>query len=155
MSTTKVGTRTTKTTPRKTAAAKSAAAKRGASAGKAASKAAPAPTRKPAPAKASPKAKAKPAAPEPAAPQAVKPPKTKLVRDSFTMPKPEYQVIDALKDRSAKAGRPLKKSEVLRAGIKALAAMSDDAFAAAIADVPTLKTGRPKSKKSSAPSQQE
>jgi len=76
-----------------------------------------------------------------------KPPKAKLVRDSFTMPKPEYLVIDALKQRSAQAGRPLKKSEVLRAGVKALAAMADADFAAAIANVPALKTGRPKSKK--------
>jgi hypothetical protein len=155
MSTSKVGTRTTKTTPRKTATAKSPAkspAPKRNAAGKAAAKA-PAPKKKPSPAKASPKPKAKPAVQ--AAPEAAKPPKTKLVRDSFTMPKPEYQVIDVLKERSAKAGRPLKKSEVLRAGIKALAAMPDAAFAVAIADVPVLKTGRPKSKKTSAPAQQE
>jgi hypothetical protein len=153
MSTSKVGTRTTKTTPRKTATAKSPAkspAPKRNAAGKAAAKA-PAPKKKPSPPKASPKAK--PAVQ--AAPETAKPPKTKLVRDSFTMPKPEYQVIDVLKERSAKAGRPLKKSEVLRAGIKALAAMPDAAFAVAIADVPVLKTGRPKSKKTSAPAQQE
>ncbi|RQP21956.1 hypothetical protein [Piscinibacter terrae] len=144
MSTTKVGSRaakTTKTTPRKAAAAKKPAAKPATS------------MKKPAPAKAAPQPKTQPATQ--AAPEAAKLPKTKLVRDSFTMPKPEYQVIDTLKDRSAKAGRPLKKSEVLRAGIKALAAMSDEAFAVAIADVPALKTGRPKSKKPSAPAQQE
>jgi hypothetical protein len=153
MSTSKVGTRTTKTTPRKTATAKSPAkspAPKRNAAGKAAAKA-PAPKKKPSPPKASPKAK--PAVQ--AAPETAKPPKTKLVRDSFTMPKPEYQVIDVLKERSAKAGRPLKKSEVMRAGIKALAAMPDAAFAVAIADVPVLKTGRPKSKKTSAPAQQE
>ena len=93
-------------------------------------------------------AKAKPATK--AAPAAAKPPKAKLVRDSFTMPRAEYLAIDALKQRSAKAGRPLKKSEVLRAGIKALAAMSDADFMASIASVPVLKTGRPKSKKPSA-----
>jgi hypothetical protein len=80
-----------------------------------------------------------------------KPPKNKLVRDSFTMPKPEYVVIDSLKQRSAQAGRPLKKSEVLRAGVKALAAMADAEFAAAIANVQVLKTGRPKSKKAAEP----
>ena len=104
-------------------------------------------------AKTPPQSKAKPQVP--AVPEAAKLPKTKLVRDSFTMPKPEYQVIDALKLRSVKAGRPLKKSEVLRAGIKALVAMSDAAFAAAIADVPILKTGRPKSKKPASPAAQE
>ncbi len=80
--------------------------------------------------------------------------KTKLVRDSFTMPKSEYAVIDSLKQRSAQAGRPLKKSEVLRAGVKALAAMADADFAAAIGNVQALKTGRPKSKKAAEPDSQ-
>ena len=86
-----------------------------------------------------------PAAAAPAA--AVKPPKNKLVRDSFTMPKLEYAVIESLKQRGAALAKPLKKSEVLRAGIKALAAMSDDQFTAAVAAVPAIKTGRPKTKK--------
>jgi hypothetical protein len=38
----------------------------------------------------------------------------------------------------------VKKSELLRAGIKALAAMGDAAFAAALGNVPAIKTGRPK-----------
>jgi hypothetical protein len=76
-----------------------------------------------------------------------KPNKPKLVRDSFTMPKAEYQVIDQLKRRSAQLARPAKKSELLRAGLKALVAMDDAAFAAAIHAVPVIKTGRPKSKK--------
>jgi hypothetical protein len=37
----------------------------------------------------------------------------------------------------------IKKSELLRAGIMALAAMSDSAFVAALKSVPTIKTGRP------------
>jgi hypothetical protein len=75
------------------------------------------------------------------------PHKPKLVRDSFTMPKSEYQAIDQLKQRSANLARPAKKSELLRAGLKALVAMDDAAFAAAIHAVPAIKTGRPKSKK--------
>lgn len=73
-----------------------------------------------------------------------KPKKPKLVRDSFTIPKAEYAVLDDLKRRSALLIQPAKKSELLRAGIKALAAMSDTALAAALAAVPTIKTGRPK-----------
>jgi Ca2+-dependent lipid-binding protein len=69
--------------------------------------------------------------------------KPKLVRDSFTIPKTEYAVLDALKQRAAKAGAPAKKSELLRAGIKALAGLDDAAFAAALAAVPAVKTGRP------------
>ena len=106
------------------------------------------PTRKAAPAKpaATPAAKrtaqataanaAKTAKPE-------KPKKPKLVRDSFTIPKAEYAVLDQLKKRAAQSGTPAKKSEVLRAGLKALAGMEDAAFVAALGAVPALKTGRP------------
>ena len=73
----------------------------------------------------------------------VKAKKPKLVRDSFTIPKAEYTVLDDLKLRSIALAQPIKKSELLRAGIKALAAMSDAAFQAALKAVPTIKTGRP------------
>jgi hypothetical protein len=69
--------------------------------------------------------------------------KPKLVRDSFTIPKPEYVVLDELKQRGARLARPVKKSELIRAGIKALAAMTDSAFLAAVSAVPAIKTGRP------------
>jgi hypothetical protein len=69
--------------------------------------------------------------------------KPKLIRDSFTIPKAEYLVIEALKERAGKLSRAAKKSELLRAGIKALAAMSDTAFLSALTAVPTIKTGRP------------
>lgn len=98
-------------------------------------------------AKAARRAKPAPAAPAAAAPAAkepAKPAKVKLVRDSFTIPKTEYAAIDELKKRAAKAALPSKKSEVIRAGLLALAAMSDAAFQAAMSRVPMLKTGRPK-----------
>ena len=69
--------------------------------------------------------------------------KPKMIRDSFTIPKTEYVVIDALKERAGKLSRAAKTSELLRAGVKALAAMSDAAFLAALTAVPTIKTGRP------------
>lgn len=69
--------------------------------------------------------------------------KPKLVRDSFTIPKTEYQVLEDLKLRAGKLGRPAKKSEVLRAGVMALAGLGDAAFLAAITGVPAIKTGRP------------
>jgi len=69
--------------------------------------------------------------------------KPKLVRDSFTMPEEEYAVIDALKRRCLASGVAAKKSEILRAGIKALAAMSETKLAAAIKSLPPIKTGRP------------
>jgi hypothetical protein len=69
--------------------------------------------------------------------------KPKLVRDSFTIPKIEYAVLEEMKLRAAKLGRPTKKSEVLRAGVQALAAMGDAAFLACVGAVPAVKTGRP------------
>ena len=93
------------------------------------------------------------AKPAPAAPVAVAAPtvkakvaktkKPKLVRHSLTIPKPEYEVLTALKQRSATLGHPTRKSELLRAGIKALAAMQDAALSSALAAVPAIKTGRP------------
>ncbi len=97
---------------------------------------------KPAPKKPATKAAAKPAATvAPAKPPKLK--KPKMVRDSFTFPKAEYAVLDGLKMRAAKLGSPAKKTELLRAGIKAIAAMQDAAFVAALKSVPSLKTGRP------------
>jgi hypothetical protein len=73
----------------------------------------------------------------------VKPIKHKLVRDSFTIPKDEYQVLGELKTRMVKLMQPAKKSELLRAGLKALGAMSDAALKKALLAVPAIKTGRP------------
>ena len=69
--------------------------------------------------------------------------KPKMVRDSLTIPKLEYAVLDVLKLRAAKLAQPAKKTELIRAGIKAIAALSDAAFLAALRAVPSLKTGRP------------
>ena len=69
--------------------------------------------------------------------------KPKLVRDSFTIPKLEYLILDQLKQRSGELGCAVKKSELIRAGIKALAEMPDASFLTAVKAVPTIKTGRP------------
>ena len=124
-----------KSTPKAVKAAPTTVAK---PAAKPAVKQAAKPAAKPVPKQATAKTPAKPAAPkEP------KEKKIKMVRDSFTMPKPEFAVLDVLKIRAAKMGSPVKKTELLRAGIKALAAMSDVAFLASVRAVPSLKTGRP------------
>jgi hypothetical protein len=74
----------------------------------------------------------------------IKPKKPKLVRDSFTIPKDEYAVIETLKQRAATLAQPVKKSELLRAGLKVLAGLSDAALRSALQAVPSIKTGRPK-----------
>lgn len=146
-----------KTTPlkaasRKTTASKSAArpAAKVAKAGQAAPTQVPAVRKRSAAAapaaSATPKAADRPA--KSARPQKVekveKPKKPKLVRDSYTIPKAEYQAMEALKQRATALGQPPKKSEILRAGIMALAGLSDAALLAALAAVPAIKTGRPK-----------
>lgn len=81
-----------------------------------------------------------------AKPAKEKTPKLKMERDSFTMPKTEYAQFYVLKDRLTKLGQPAKKSELLRAGIMQLSAMTDTALKAALSKVPAIKTGRPKKK---------
>jgi len=78
----------------------------------------------------------------PAKPPKVK--KPKLVRDSFTIPKDEYTALADLKQRCTRLEHPAKKSELLRAGIKALTGLSDKSLLAALKAVPSIKTGRPK-----------
>jgi len=67
----------------------------------------------------------------------------KLVRDSFTIPRSEYTLLQDLKLRAARLGQPAKKSEVLRAGIQALQGLDDATLLAVLASVPVIKTGRP------------
>jgi hypothetical protein len=69
--------------------------------------------------------------------------KPKLVRDSFTFPKDEYQAIAGLKQKALGLKHSAKKSEILRAGLKLLSSLNDKAFLAALNNVPALKTGRP------------
>jgi hypothetical protein len=77
--------------------------------------------------------------------------KAKLVRDSFTIPKTEYAAIDTLKNRAVALGTSIKKSELLRAGLMALQALSDAAYKRALGAVPALKTGRPAAEVKPAP----
>lgn len=69
--------------------------------------------------------------------------KEKVVRDSFTMPKADYEKLSILKRKCLDAGVAVKKSELLRAGLKLLESTSEKRLLAAIAAVETVKTGRP------------
>ena len=84
-------------------------------------------------------ARSKPAVKEPA-----KQPKAKVVHDSFSMPKTEYRKIAEIKEVCIKAGLHVKKSEVLRAGLKALGEMNEAQLKSAIAGLEKVVTGRPK-----------
>ena len=69
----------------------------------------------------------------------------KPVRDSFTMPEADFALIAALKARMLSAKRETKKSELLRAGLHALAALDNAALLAALGKLAPVKVGRPKS----------
>ena len=76
-------------------------------------------------------------------PKALKKPKLKVVRDSFTMPHSEYLKIAEIKAIGLKAGLQVKKSEVLRAGVIALCAMDEAQLKQALSGLDKIKTGRP------------
>jgi hypothetical protein len=71
-------------------------------------------------------------------------PKPKLVRDSFTMPQADFALVALLKERALDFKRPTKKSELLRAGLHALAALDNAALRSALEALAPLKPGRPK-----------
>jgi hypothetical protein len=75
---------------------------------------------------------------------ATKTKKVKLVRDSFTMPANEYQILQDTKKASLKAGFEIKKSDLLRIGVGLLKTLSVTQLAAARAALTTLHAGRPK-----------
>ena len=110
-------------------------------------KPAPASTAQPSVGKPAVKAKSPAVAPtKPATPSTGKPAKAKqkLVRDSFTMPQSDFELIDVLKQRAMNFRHAVKKSELLRAGLQVLAALPDVQLEKALARITPLKTGRPK-----------
>ena len=73
-----------------------------------------------------------------------KPKKVKMIRDSFTMPSFDYALIAALKLKALGSKTVLKKSELLRAGLHALAKLEAKQLVALVATLAVVKTGRPK-----------
>ncbi|MFX1763527.1 hypothetical protein PWP93_13140 [Paraburkholderia sp. A1RI-2L] len=69
--------------------------------------------------------------------------KEKVIRDSFTMPKADYERIALLKRKCLEAGVAVKKSELLRAGLQLLDSASSKRLVAAISALEAVKTGRP------------
>lgn len=90
-----------------------------------------------APQKAAPKPKAAKVAP-------TRPPKIKMVRDSFTFPDTEHKRLVEMKKRLIALGTEVKKGELVRAGLELLAALDNPKLLKAVAGVEKLKTGRPK-----------
>jgi hypothetical protein len=76
--------------------------------------------------------------------QAAHPPRPKLVRGSFTMTESDFDVIAALKAKVIASKRVAKKSELVRAGLRALAALDAKSLLAALDRLEPVKTGRPR-----------
>ncbi len=86
----------------------------------------------------------KPVASKPTAKHAAK---VKLVRDSFTLPEADHALLKACKKTALASGRETKKSEVVRAAIRAFSALSSAQQLAAYQALPQIAVGRPKSKR--------
>lgn len=69
--------------------------------------------------------------------------KGKVIRDSFTIPEDDYQLIKVLKQRCLELGINIKKSELLRAGLHALTNMNDEQITEMVGRIEKIKTGRP------------
>jgi hypothetical protein len=84
---------------------------------------------------------------KPVAEQKEKIKKTKLVRDSFTMPEAEYAILGEVKKACLKAGFEIKKSELLRVGVALIQKIDTTQLKDALAALQPLKAGRPKQDK--------
>ncbi|KXV03736.1 hypothetical protein CR51_16360 [Caballeronia megalochromosomata] len=69
--------------------------------------------------------------------------KEKVVRDSFTMPRTDYEKVAVLKQKCLDVGVHVNKSELLRAGLLLLEAATKEDLYAVVSAVEKVKTGRP------------
>jgi hypothetical protein len=67
----------------------------------------------------------------------------KLIRDTFSMPDSDYQLIAKLMKRLPAQAARSTKSEIVRAGLQVLYEMDDHEFSHVLTKVERLKTGRP------------
>lgn len=67
-----------------------------------------------------------------------------LIRDSFTMPEVEYQVLNEVKKACLAAGFTVKKSELLRVGMALIQVLDIADLRKIVNGLAPLKVGRPK-----------
>lgn len=72
-----------------------------------------------------------------------KEPKEKIVHDCFSMPRTEHRKIAEIKEACLENGLHVKKSEVLRAGLRVLGEMNEAQLKRAIAWLEKVKTDPP------------
>lgn len=68
--------------------------------------------------------------------------KEKVIRDSFTLPSGDYELIVPIRQRCLKSAVNATKSEVIRAGLHILQSLSDEELVQAISSLEKVKTGR-------------
>jgi hypothetical protein len=73
----------------------------------------------------------------------VAPPREKVVRDGFSMPASDYDLIAAIQETCLQAGFSMTKSEVLRAGLRALRDLTPEALKERYQALEKVKLGRP------------
>ena len=69
--------------------------------------------------------------------------KEKVIRDSFTLPSRDYELIATIRQRCLKLAVNATKSEVIRAGLHILESLSDEELVQVIERLEKVKTGRP------------
>lgn len=70
----------------------------------------------------------------------------KVVRDSFTFPVEDIELIRDLMSRCLNSALSTNKSEIIRAGLHVLSEMTDDELVEAVKSLERVKTGRPSRK---------
>jgi len=70
----------------------------------------------------------------------------KVIRDSFTLPGRDYELIATIRQRCLKSAVNATKSEVIRAGLHILDSLSDEELIQVINRLEKVKTGRPTEK---------
>lgn len=75
----------------------------------------------------------------------------KMVRDTFKMPRREYALIDEVKKRCRALGVDVKKSDVLRAGLVAMAELSDERLGEMLRPLSAARAGRVAGKRAKSP----
>lgn len=76
----------------------------------------------------------------PPPPKAKKP---KVIRDSFTIPNDDYELISETRQRCLQSAVNVTKSEVIRAGLHALQQLNDEELVQVFGGLEKIKTGRP------------
>ena len=69
--------------------------------------------------------------------------KESVIRDSFTMPAADYALLADLQERCLKVGKSVNKSEIVRAGLQALARLAVSELVSAFEGVEKVRPGRP------------